>query len=90
MKYLETILSFVWAVARVILRQRRGKKAEGCDCGLPDGGNGVVGMERADGDRADCHRGDPDAVRRENPTAKSVNVMGWCIILFTVVGSLFF
>ena len=99
MNVLETILSFLTSLARIIFPRKRKPAAGDCPCPdpyprpLPDGDHPIVSPDAANGsdpgsDRSDTlalHQGD----RGTKPRIEPINMAGYCLMAVGGIGCLY-
>lgn len=99
MNVLETILSFLTSLARIIFPRKRKPAAGDCPCPhpyprpLPDGDHPTVSPDAANGSDLDCDRSDTLAFRQGDWGTRSniqpIDIAGYCLMAAGGIGCLY-
>ena len=99
MNVLETILSFLTSLARIIFPRKRKPATGDCPCPdpyprpFPDGDHPAVSPDGADGSDPDSDRSDTLALRQGDWGTSSgiqpINIVGYCLMAAGGIGCLY-
>ena len=99
MNVLETILTFLTSLARIIFPRKQKSTAGDCPCPhpyprpLPDGDHPAVSPDGANGSDADSYRSDTLALNQGDLGTKQhvepIEIAGLCLMAFGMIGSLY-
>ena len=85
MKCLETILSFIITFARLVVGRKRKKEPQECPCIVPDDRHDTVAPDGGDGSDPGSYRDFALPLQRETDPISPVNILGWCLILASLL-----
>ena len=95
MKYLETILTFLTQLARIIFPRKRKPAAGDCPCPhpMPAPPEPSLPSDAGNGSNPDLHRGDTLTFTQgdwgDKHHVEPIEIAGLCLMAFGVIGSLY-